>query len=416
MKYSRGVLIISHSNYRIHSSGIEKFITDAEKQLKKENISVIHLFPTIDFNTKFFCEYIGVNVNGAFAGVFSMSKIYKLYNYIQYRYKIQIEGILLQQLRGWNLDILTSFFNRVKLPIRFFIHDYETLCPFILSTDNINSQCRINIEEPNVQHCKDCVFFSKAVNYSSSFHKFINSINANIEYIYFPSFTALDIWAKYFPNFKNRCVVRPHLVPTSNATKTINGNNIIRIAYLGSTAAHKGWKEWVTLVKELSQNKSFEFYYFGKQYINSKKIHSVHVDFQDPTSLSMSDQLLRYNIDFAFIWSNWPETYCYTYYEALNAKCIILTNTVSGNVSYHVNKYCTGNIFLSVQECINFLSNIVNNKKCIKYTYPTSYVNNTDMSAFVFEKRKTKVHKSICLKNIVISSVYHFMKAKYENN
>ena len=37
-------------------------------------------------------------------------------------------------------------------------------------------------------------------------------------------------------------------------------------------------------------------------------------------------------IDAAFIWPNWPETFSFVAYEALQAGCLIITHPDSGNV------------------------------------------------------------------------------------
>ena len=68
-------------------------------------------------------------------------------------------------------------------------------------------------------------------------------------------------------------------------------------------------------------------------------------------------KLRNNNIDIAFLWSICPETYCYTYYEAIEAGCFVFTNCHSGNIHDEVMKYSNGISFSSISKCIDYLKN-----------------------------------------------------------
>ena len=65
----RCIIVISHSNYRIKSAGIEKFISDTTRQIISSGIHVLHIFPVIELNKKIGKDFIGFNYDGLFRGI-----------------------------------------------------------------------------------------------------------------------------------------------------------------------------------------------------------------------------------------------------------------------------------------------------------------------------------------------------------
>ena len=64
----------------------------------------------------------------------------------------------------------------------------------------------------------------------------------------------------------------------------------------------------------------------------------------------MREALQRYEIDIAYVGSISPETYSYTYYEACEAGCFVITTDKSGNVSRQVEEDMTGRAFRNMDE------------------------------------------------------------------
>lgn len=104
----------------------------------------------------------------------------------------------------------------------------------------------------------------------------------------------------------------------------------------------------------------FDFFYFGSaiEEAESDGAKSVMVDFNCPNSLGMVEQLKKNRIDIAFLWSKCQETYSYTYYEAFEAGCWIVTSTHSGNITDQVLKNGNGRCFDTVEDCATFLKKL----------------------------------------------------------
>ena len=72
----------------------------------------------------------------------------------------------------------------------------------------------------------------------------------------------------------------------------------------------------------------------------------------------MIDSLKEYGIDIVYLSSVCPETFSYTYYEAYEAGCFVLTREGSGNICDQVKKQGNGLVFESVDDMVNWLDDL----------------------------------------------------------
>ena len=68
-------------------------------------------------------------------------------------------------------------------------------------------------------------------------------------------------------------------------------------------------------------------------------------------------ELMKNSIDISFLWSIWPETYSYTYYESFAAGSFVITNNLSGNIADQVRNNKNGIVLEDYSELIDLLSN-----------------------------------------------------------
>ncbi len=158
------IIIISHSNYRIKSAGVEKYITEISELLNSASIHSVHLFPVIEVNRLLKrnqfkkCNFIGVNINGVFKGIYDGNKLHLLLYRIQKKYNFQYSGIHLNHLHGWDLSVLQRELLLSDLPIKIIIHDYEMICSNLLSSDGYGAICRKNVTAPELEKCSQCKY------------------------------------------------------------------------------------------------------------------------------------------------------------------------------------------------------------------------------------------------------------------
>ena len=413
------IIIISHSNYRIKSAGVEKYIGDITPLLNKNNYQVVQIFPVIEVNKfskkfKSSLEYVGININGNFEGIFNEKKLYESLNFLSQKYEFNYKGILLNHLHGWNLDSLEKTLSRLNLLINIFIHDYEMICENTLKTDGNGEKCRVSISKPEYSKCEACKYgWNSLLQYKRN-NNFLECISDMIVKVVAPSEIARKVWIDSFKKYENKSKVRPH-TKYFGTYKKLHTNSKIRIAYLGSISEHKGYKEWCDLVKQLDTNQ-YELYYFGKNDITMNNVRKVFVDFQSGSN--MIEELRRHNIDIVFLWSKSLETYCYTYYEAYCSGCYIITNNYSGNIAYEVLNNTSGKVFETLKDSIIFFKNTTQIKTIlenqINRSFPLELLENDDIDDLTFDNQKKyaidKVYKK---RNKLLSIIYNTLRGGY---
>lgn len=350
------IILVSHSNYRIRSAGVEKYIGEITELFQRKEIQSIQFFPIIEVNKRsriFGKEYVGVHYNGKFEGIYREDALAVLLNQLGKKYGLNYLGVHINHLHGWNVNYLEALLLRLKLPVKIIVHDYEMICEYMLKEDGCGASCRKKVEKPCAERCADCRYAESARRQFQRNRDFLAHIEPLIEGVVAPSKVAGANWLNGFENYRNKLTVREHLRLSGNYVKNEPGEKL-KIAYVGSVATHKGYNEWLRLQESL-EGQNFEFYYFGKSEQPMPGVQKVYVDFQVSASKSMSEQIREYGIDFAFIWSTWHETYCYTAYEAFAAGCYLLTNNYSGNIADMVESTGCGKVCATLEECVVFL-------------------------------------------------------------
>lgn len=156
----------------------------------------------------------------------------------------------------------------------------------------------------------------------------------------------------------------------------------------------------------------FEFFYFGSaiEEAESDGAKGVVVDFNRPDSLGMVEQLKNNKIDIAFLWSNCQETYSYTYYEAFEAGCMIVTSDHSGNITDQVLKNKNGFCFDKVEECVAFLKELHGEIDALRIENVTTNRNTDDfnpvglMGEHIGDRKGKRPH-------FLISLMYKFLRS-----
>lgn len=357
------ILYISSTNYKLVSAGTEKFMGGLIDTFNKEGIHSIQLFPLVNLNNKLNrinsnAFYIGVNCDGEFIGAYSIKDTLSAIEFIKNRYNYHCDRVIINQLHGWKLEKLSYILKELNLPIIVVVHDYMMVCPFMMLSDSNALRCGNSIERPHEKHCEKCKYKLLAIERFNEFNNFFTTTEDIIIRVVFPSLSAKNNWLGVFPCFLDKSVVRPHLNYNVCSYRK-QWKEKIRLGYLGFVSDIKGYSEWKKLIQSLDKNR-FDFFYFGSaiEEAESDGAKSVMVDFNCPNSLGMVEQLKKNRIDIAFLWSKCQETYSYTYYEAFEAGCWIVTSTHSGNITDQVLKNGNGRCFDTVEDCATFLKKL----------------------------------------------------------
>ena len=338
------VISISYGNYTKGVGGTDKFILTQQNIFLKKDTTFFHIFPVNRIN-----KYIqiknsnvwGLTVDGKYKGMFSTNQINKKILHYVNKKNADLKCIYLHHLKDINLFEIDKILEFCNIPIYFYLHDYMTICPAKGLINSNNVFCGSSF--PNESKCIKCSYYNKnTVIRKNQIVKLLNKYSKNITFIA-PSMAAKNVWCKTYPNFSDNVIVINHQTlfgKYDGNNEIINPNEPIRIAFVGYQSNIKGWNEWEKAVKKAySNNRNEKFYQFGTVNDHIDFVEEVEVDFKKNLN-AMTDALRNKNIHCAVLWSIWPETYSYTYYEALSSNTFILTNSLSGNIcdQVHIRK------------------------------------------------------------------------------
>jgi GT2 family glycosyltransferase/glycosyltransferase involved in cell wall biosynthesis len=372
-EFIRKNLKILHGLYPDYSAKVAKFIhldparayrnevarylladaRDTKRKFEKSDTSMLFVTLTIGGGTQIATDEISRFLEREGSRVFCMTcptaEIWRLshtFTGVHVDYRIDSEmDLLLSDLESINISHV-NFHNTIEfgkdvwdLPKKLScgydvtIHDYLSVCPRVNLIGSNSKYCG----EPSVEICNKCV--AKSGEHESSFLK-IKDFNHDVKLwrlyyleklasarrVFVPSMDVATRLQKYFSgvNF----LYRPHPEPV----KTVkllgpSKDGIANIAFLGAIGAHKGYDYLIGCATYALKNKlPLMFHVIGytkdddlASKLSNIIIHGKYTRNELPKLLKAS----KCNV--AAVLSVWPETFSYTFSEALDAGLKVIT-------------------------------------------------------------------------------------------
>ncbi len=337
----RLVVSVSYGDYTQGGGGTDKVILSHQHMFNNAGINVLYIY-----------NYRG-NENGKYAiwhviynGVsYKFCTIRQIETIIQEHVKEKgtMEGFFIHHLMNSNMRELKELFEFCPAPIKVYLHDYMTICPTkgLIYSDSVFC----GMSSPKYEKCVNCEeLFKKNVDRLCEIQEFFREFSDRISFIA-PSDVAKAKWLETYPQYEDKVKVIYH----QKVRGYYHGNMEplvkqvpLKIAFVGYQKGLKGWKYWVEAVSKINeQSNNYKFYQFGWGNEKLSFVQQVKIDFKENLN-AMVYALREEGIDCAILWSTWPETYAYTYYEAWAANAFIITNSVSGNICAQVLKNKNG--------------------------------------------------------------------------
>ena len=348
---SKFVLSVSFGDYKNTRGGIAKVISAHQEMFNRHGVSYVCIYPYNLSNSKpkKNNKYWGVNVDGVLRNVFSTENLLIFLEHL-YEQGSFCESIHIHHLMKISIEELMKVLDAIPAKVIFYIHDYYTICN---STTLINEEgelCRDKFLTE--EQCSNCKFYRSSIQFRAAFIAFVNKYFNRIKFIC-PSMACKTWFLKQYRDFKDITIVVYHQLTNGIYRIPPKSSDKIKIAYVGVPVTSKGWDYYKKLIAKYKDNPDYEFIYFSSVKDTSVDIRNVSVNFQ--TSLSaMVDALRAENVDFVILWSIWPETYSYTYYESYNSGCYVITNKDSGNIADQVKKMKSGQVLTEEQLLVFF--------------------------------------------------------------
>ena len=349
------ILSVSYGNYLYSVGGTDKVICAHQDMFNRNNISYVYIFPLNLSNSKPINNnpFWGVIIDGKFEGAYYTSSLLNMFFNWQ-KSNIFCQYIHIHHLRNVNINALKKIVSLFDVNMYMYVHDYYNIC---VSTNLINSNteeyCGGNAICQAV--CGGCKYFEASQEHSIKFLNFINGVEGRIHFVC-PSKAAEEQFVKAYPQFRDivKVIYHQKLIGEYVRQKTEKIEKL-NVAYVGSQLKHKGLLDYLRIVEQ-ANTEEYQFYYFGKAISNNSRIKDIAVDFK--TDMNAMTTALRNNeIDCVILWSTWPETYAYTYYESIAADCFVITCSNSGNIAAQVKERENGVLLGTTEELASLFVN-----------------------------------------------------------
>jgi len=431
LKYDEFILSISYGNFVDELGGTSKAILAHKDMLDSVGISHVHIFPRlirIPAINIFPFKHWGVIIDGhTLKQVYSYIEVIQILGHVINNGK-QLREVHVHHLLNLNLKQLEKILDIFIAPIKFYLHDYYTIClQYNLLKDNGQYCGKGNVSQ---EKCSGCKYYLKSQIHSEKIKVFLDKYKEKIQFIA-PSDTAKEIWISAYPIYNDQIRVVYHQSMLGQYRKNceiILEESPLKIAFVGGQSINKGWNQWENVTRRafvLGRNE--EFYHFGDTNDTIQYIKKVPVFFSSENINAMVEALRMNRIDVAVLWSMWPETYSYTYYECTAANTFIITNKYSGNIATMVKERNNGIVLDNEAEFSELICNeirlrkLVNNFKYTKNYGPLDLIENTELLQLLSKKKNTATFEIPNYKNnlflstkrqmvIILYKLHQFLK------
>jgi|GEM_PF-1152969 len=372
LKSRNYILAVSHSNYLVSLGGTEKFLHDEQAEFVKRDVSYIQVYPYNPYDElakkEYFNQVVGVNVDSVPVGSFTIVQLGLVLQLLNLSRQTHVSAIHIHHLMNLSIVGVKYLIHAIETQkLRFFIHDYYTICPQFNLLKNNGEFC--GGPQVDSKECRDCQWGEKRVRHFSLVNNFLSSMKLQM---IAPSSIAAHIWSSSFPGYANDVRIIPHQIAQKIAKNNKERLKRLgdpayrpRVAYVGYESIIKGSETWWRITKESEFRKQYWFFHVGASSVTIPGVTDVPVSFLDDGSSAMIDTLRKHEIDIAFLWSIWPETYSFTVYEAFAANCFVVTNNLSGNIAEQIKDSGRGKIFNNEAEMFKFFHDSFTVKKAI---------------------------------------------------
>ncbi len=356
------VLIITNNNPYIFSAGVQKYIQVQDRAFQDHGIDSLTVFPIVK-ETK-----IGrIQLSGAVVRI-KDERSYRTLNdkhvaLLIKEYGRQINAVLIHHVKNWDLALLHQILLLTNGPVVFYIHDYYSCCTSINLLRNGRVFCGSSILNEN--KCRDCRFYEKTLKIKSEIEKILISVEKRLDVIA-PSEVAATYWSEAFFQFKEKVRVVSHQFFSEeykDNKEIISKCESIRVAFVGAGDYLKGVDYWKDAVCQLGLNNKIAFFHFGRANYSNENVKHFDVNVNTNNQDAMTSALRKNKIHVAVLNSFVPETYSFTYYEALASNCYIITNENSGNIAYEVKKRHNGVVLSNPADLTQYLTDAERLKK-----------------------------------------------------
>ncbi len=341
-KQQRLYISVSHDDFTENVGGVQLCLQREADAFAERDFDHLHFFPGRMFlvtDHEGEDPPTGLLINGNAAGHFRASSIAQvLGETVDTASAWSQRSFAIHSLLGHNVKSLAAILKSVGMDDGYFwVHDYASISAGLQLLRNDVEFC--GAPPPDSTACQICVYGERRRIQLADHAFFFNEFNLTV---IAPSQTALNTWkggTKLDPR-GGECV-HPHcrLIPRPARERFGDDHGRrLNVAFLGQPAVHKGWPVYRDLSLRFAGDRRFRFFHLGmhRQPHVPAEFVEVRVSAGDPEAMIAKIEELQ--IDVVIIWSLWPETFCFTAYEAVAGGAAVIAPDCSGNVARMVHE------------------------------------------------------------------------------
>ena len=329
------VISISHDDYIENVGGTQNIIGDEMRALVQAGYAYLHLCPgqPLPMLAPLGCDEMLMNVrlNGCKLGLVRFSDAIKALGVTRCSQSVCI--VVVHHLLGHRPEDVASLVATLNPDRVFaFLHDYFAFCISYPLLRNDVAHC--NAPDVSSGSCRVCCYGQERRSHLARMEAFFAEVRPTM-CIY--SDAARELWAAR-SQFGPLDILQVRLArvelnePVETSAAVVAGSAPLRIGFLGTPAYLKGWNVFASLAQEFDRDPRYEFVQLSSRAVHRRNVMHVPVSVTLSDRLAMVRALREAAIDVALIWSLWPETFCFTAYEAMAAGSFVITCYGSGNV------------------------------------------------------------------------------------
>lgn len=352
--HSKETLIfsVSHDDYVTYVGGVQNVIFDEEQASIKLGWTYVHIAPV--FRIMALSEVtaahkfeIGLRLNGRALGLTTMDCLLEAIHAV--RPHLTRAEIIIHHLIPHAPELILELIKAVapQKPI-FWAHDYFLACPNHVLLRNNVAFCGGPPQSSSA--CEICHYGNKRARHVARIERLFEEVKP---VLMSPSSAAINTLTRACSLAVSEIIEMPlaqlFLSESNQRHARGDADSPLRIAHLGARAFHKGWPTFENLALRHRGDKRYQFFQLG--YNNNTPIPDciTHIPVKVTRSSRhrMVEAIAEHQIDIAIIWPYWPETFCFTNFEALAGGAFVITNKDSGNVAALLKNYSNDGMVLS---------------------------------------------------------------------
>lgn len=333
------VLSVGHDRYTTVTGGVQIFIADEQASFARLGMAYLNIspyFPEVRLADGLSGERpLNIIIDGHFAGVAAPATV--IHVLAKHVWPSGIQRLMVVHcLLGHQIATLTGLQAALAAQQSFFwVHDYSSLCSGYALLRNDAVFC--NAPPPGSTACQICVYGPSRAEHLASVHALFTAIPFDVVA---PSATALAVWQSgpRLPHLSTFVQEHCRLVPRAAAPRAAPRSIAelpVRVAFIGHQRSLKGGPIWRELVSKARRTGAYQFLNLSTD-TEDRAVDGVEHHTAATSAAarnSMTDTLIRLEVDLVVVPSIWPETFSYVTHEALAAGADIVCLAVSGHVA-----------------------------------------------------------------------------------